>query len=199
MKRISAGGPGFQESIFIAEETIPQRCAVVITNVDNTPNNARRVSMGSTALNYAGIGVSIGGAASGQPCRVVTHGVVSGVVLASVVGIGDGLAVANVTSGGGYCSGYGKLTALRTITPAGTIATSAVTAVTIDAAVGFKGTYALSGYLTSGSISGLAATAVTALSAALTGTAVNTARIIAKALMSGGMGSAIPVMVIGVA
>jgi hypothetical protein len=172
MKRISAGGPGFQESIFIAEETIPQRCAVVITNVDNISNNARRVSMGTTALNYAGIGVTIGGAASGQPCRVVTDGVVSGVVLASVVGIGDGLAVADVTSGGGNCSGRGKLTALRTITPAGVINTSAVVT---------SGTWAA------------------VLSGTLVGVAINTARVIAKALMSGGMGSAIPVMVIGVA
>lgn len=167
LKRIANGGPGYSESIFIAEETIPQRCAVVITNVDNTSLNARRVSMGTTALNYAGIGVSLGGGASGQPCRVVTNGTVSGVVLASVVGIGDGLAVADVTSGGGMASGKGKLTALRTITPAGTIG-----ATTVYSGV-FSGNF--------------------------TGTAFNTARIIAKALMSGGIGSAIPVMVIGVA
>lgn len=158
MKRISYGGFGFKEQVFIAEETIAARCAVIITSNDQD-RTMGHVKTGTTALDYAGIGVTIAGAASGKPCRVVINGFVSGVYLGGDVGAGDGLACCNNTSGGA-ASGNGRLLAARTYTPAGTVGGSG---------------------------------------SALTGTAVNTARIIAKALVSGGFGSAIPVMVIGVA
>ena len=159
MKRVNIAGFGLQEKVFIAEETIAARCSVVITNNDQDPNEAH-VKAGTTDLNYAGIGITIAGALSGQPCRVVQGGgIVSGVYLGGSVGAGDGLACCNNTSGGA-ASGNGRLIGVRTYTPTGTVGGSG---------------------------------------SALTGTATNTARIIAKALMSGGFGSAIPVLVIGVA
>lgn len=190
MKRVNVGGYGYREQVFIAEETIGARCSVVITNTDQD-KTVGHIKQGTTLLDYAGIGISVAGALSGQPCRVVTNGFVSGVYLGGAVGAGDGLACCNNTSGGA-ASGNGRLIGVKTTTPAGSIATSAVVTVTPSIA----GTYGASGYMTSAVVT---ATAVGILSAAIVGTAVNTARIIAKALASGGFGSAIPVMVIGVA
>ena len=159
MKRVNSGGIGLQEQVFIAEETIAARCSVVITSNDQD-SSMPHCKMGTTALDYAGGGVTIAGALSGQICRVVRGGgIVSGVYLGSDVGAGDGLACCNNTSGGA-ASGAGRLIGVRTYTPAGTVGGSG---------------------------------------SSLTGTATTTARIIAKALVSGGFGSAIPVLVIGAA
>lgn len=165
LKRISAGGPGFNESVFIAEEPIGKRCSVVITNIGQVANNPARVSMGTTALTLAGTGVTKAGALSGRPCRVVRNGVVSGVVMFGSVGTGDALCAASNTSGPGLASGSGGLIK-ATYTPAGTIGATTV-------------------------MSGV-------FSGSFTGTSYSVGKVIAKALMSGGIGSAIPVMVIGV-
>lgn len=171
LKRIIV--PGRSEAVFIAEEDIGRLVSVAITN--NSGFN-RGVSLGTTALQAMGVGVSIAGAQSGKPVRVVTMGPVSGVVLTSVVGAGDRLACANNLSGAG-----GRLVGLNTITPAGSI--------TDPHFVGVYGPDAtLSGlaYLASGSyVSG----------ALFVGTSFNTGRVIARALMSGGIGSAIQVYV----
>ncbi len=186
MKRVNAGGFGLREEVFIAEETIGACFSVVLTNNDQDPTRPH-VKAGTTALDYAGGGVTIAGALSGQPCRVVRGGFVSGVYLGGPVGAGDALACCNNTSGGA-ASGNGRLIGIRTYTPGGVINTSAVITVTPSIA----GTYGASGFMTSAVVT---ATAVGVLSGALVGTATNQARIVAKALISGGFGSAIPVLV----
>jgi len=167
LKKITA--PGRKTDIFISDAPIGRCVSVVITNGSELAGQLAsplkpHVSEGTTALTGAGVGVTIIGALSGKPCRVVRGGVVSGVYLLANVGAGDALCAANNTSGPGFVSGAGKLT-LATITPAGFI--------NVNTPV-------------SGIISGV-----------LTGTAFNPRKVIALALMSGGIGSAIPVMVIG--
>jgi hypothetical protein len=93
LKSISHGGPGFSESIFIAEEPIGKRCSVVITNILGKTNWPARVSLPLPTTAGQGAGISIGGALSGLPCRVVTNGVVSGVIVTVAVNPGDALMV----------------------------------------------------------------------------------------------------------
>lgn len=121
-------------------------------------------------------GIAVGGAAlSGKPVRIVTHGIVSGVLTGAIVSAGD--RVTSLTSG--------RIQPLNSITPAGTISR-------VSGSI-----YLTSGLMVSGAISGFIGIGGTALVhqalvsgvdgfrgeiPTLTGTAFNTQRILGKAL-----------------
>lgn len=90
---------------FIAEEPIANLAVICIS----TGGRGIKIAQ-STNQELVG-GVAIGAALSGQLARVVTHGVVSGVLTGAIVSAGD--RVTSLTSG--------RIQPLNTITPAGTI------------------------------------------------------------------------------
>ena len=204
--------------IFIAEEPIGALTSVCLGTA------GKSIKGGSSATQEFVAGISIAGGALSAAIRVVTHGIVSGVICGTLVSAGDRL-----TS---YTSG--KVTPINTITPAGAIS-GLITAVAASVAVSGYISHVsgwlnlFSGAITSGFI-GVDANTRLALSGAqlsglggfeiitqplfqsgggvvtigtqpefqsgaFVGTAFNTARVLAKALDHGGVGSGIRVHV----
>lgn len=180
--------------VFISEEPISNLCVVALGTT------GRSVKIGSSDNQELIAGIAVGGAAlSGKPVRVVTHGIVSGVICGALVSAGDRVTCTNVTSGGGLASGAGKITPINTITPAGTVAR-------VSGSIFLTSGLLLSGALYSGFVGvGGAALIHTALISgvdgfrgeipAFTGTAFNTQKVLGKALDHGGIGSGIRVLV----
>ena len=101
--------PGFRQ-IFIASEAISHLAVVAINET-----GPRYVEVGTNADQALVCGVLYGevtsSLGSGKICRVVTHGIVSGVAIATDVNAGD-----RVT-----CASAGKITPINTIQPAGLV------------------------------------------------------------------------------
>ena len=220
------GRPGTSTAVFVSEEPIGHLASVYISG-------ERKVREGSNAGQAQVAGVAVGETASGKLVRVVTLGIVSGVICGATVAPGDRVTCINVTSGGGLCSGAGKIGLFNTITPTGVISgyisavsgsvaaiSGYITAVSGwvnlisgvgDNLVGITGTsLSVSGVL----LSGLAGVEIIGQpgfrsgaglitidsqpgfqSGGFVGTAFLTARVLGKALASGGMGSGIPILV----
>lgn len=155
--------------VFIAEEPISHLAVVAFGTTGRSVKIAQ-----STNPELLG-GVAVGTVLSGKLARVVTHGIVSGVLTGAIVSAGD--RVTSFTSG--------RIQPLNTITPAGAISR-------------VSGSMLLtSGLLLSGGVSGFVGVTAGALIhetlisgvdgfrgeiPTLTGTAWNTARILGKAL-----------------
>lgn len=181
------------EEAFVSEEPIGQLAAVYIST------GGRSVMEGDSTTQALVGGVALAQALSGKVTRVVTHGIVSGVICGAVVSAGDRVTCTNVTSGGGLSSGKGKITPINTITPAGTI----------DRVSG--SIRVTSGIMVSGATSGYVGLAGTSLInpgglisgidgfrgeiPAFTGTAFNTQRVLGKVLENGGIGSGVRLLV----
>ncbi|MBA7671406.1 hypothetical protein ES703_79564 [subsurface metagenome] len=164
--------PGFKE-IFIASDTISD-----LATVELVVGPGRRVAMGSTTNQHLAAGVARGAVVSGALVRVVTHGIVSGVLTDRDVNAGDRLAIAI----------SGVVTPLNTIAPYaasgsiyGTLASGSV-----------RVPFVSGESLLSGVVSG---SAFIVASGALLGTAFNTGRVVGKALTSGESGLGIQMMV----
>ena len=151
--------PGVRE-IFIASEAISD-----LATVELVVGPGRRVAMGSTANQHLAAGVARGAVVSGALIRVVTHGIVSGVLTDQDVNAGDRLAIAT----------SGVVTPLNTITGSGLISGLLASGAMASGA----GMVGFSGFITSGF-----ATA-----------AFNTGRIVGKALTSGASGFGIQMLV----
>lgn len=213
-----------QKDVFVAAEPIGHLATVCITH------GSREVLEGTTDTQEKGCGVAVGAALSGKLVRVITQGIVSGVVCASSIQAGERVAVANSSGyahASGLVSGHGFITPFNTITPVGTVTrvSGLITAVS-GSVTRVSGSILLaSGLMTSGALSGhigveglalinpgglmsgvtgflgeipIFTGATPVFSGAIptfTGTAFNTARVLGKALASGGMGSGIPVLV----
>lgn len=157
--------PGFRQ-VFIAGEAISHLAVVEISSYgpQYVKSGISGVSGRVAGVLYGAVTSALG---SGKVCRVVTQGIVSGVVCADVIEAGDRVTLAS----------GGRIEAFNTITPlidllSGTIASGAV-------GVDEKGLVG-----TSGLISG-----VTGIRA------INTAQVLGKALASGGLGSGIPILI----
>ncbi|MBA7608863.1 hypothetical protein ES703_16047 [subsurface metagenome] len=158
--------PGVRQ-VFIASEDISHLAVVEISSAgpQYVKSGVSGVSGRVAGVLYGAVTSALG---SGKVCRVVTQGIVSGVVCASSIEAGDRVTLAS----------GGRIAAFNTITPlidllSGTMASGAV-GVDGQALVG-----------TSGLISG-----VTGIRA------INTAQVLGKALASGGgAGSGIPILV----
>lgn len=197
--------------IFISEEPIG-----AITSVCISPRSGGRGIKGGSSLTQEFVaGVSIPGGLSGAAIRVVTHGIVSGVICGAVVSAGD-----RVTS---YTSG--KVTPINTITPVGGISgyflgtakpiSGSVAAPTLNlisgvglaaniVATNAQALAAASGAGAMSGITGIQAPAFTGESytpdggfhsGAFAGIAFATARVLGKALDHGGVGSGIRLLV----
>lgn len=183
------------EEIFISEEPIGHLATVYISG-------DRRVREGETPYQERGVGAVVAQVLSGKLTRVVTHGIVSGLICASAINAGDRVTIASTSGTGltsGLASGKGKITPFNTITPDGSISrvsgflraiSGTFTSAAISGMLGIDGTsLALHQRLLSG-IDGFQGAAPT-----FTGTAYNTGRVLGRALQSGGCGSGIQVMV----
>lgn len=163
--------PGNRQ-VFIASEAISHLATVVYS-----PAGARYVEAGEEASQERVAGVLYGAVTSalgsGGICRVVTKGIVSGVMCAVTVQAGDRL----------VCASTGHIQPLNAILP-----TAASGAIYLAIGSGL-----LSGIFSGfqGPLSGAAIVA----SGADMGTIFNTGRVFAKALASGGAGSGIPILV----
>ncbi len=153
--------------VFIASEDISHLRVIAIHEA-----GPRYVELGRNADQAKVCGVAFGSVSSGGIVRAVTQGIVSGVICALAVNAGD-----RVT-----CASAGYITPLNSITPAGTI--NLVSGV-VGGNVTVQGSDTALGW-TSGLASGITGFA---------GTAFNTARVLGKALASGGAGSGIPLLV----
>jgi hypothetical protein len=180
--------------VFISEEPIGNLAAVYIST------GGRSVKEGDSTTQHLIGGVALGSILSGKLTRVVTLGIVSGVICGAVVSAGDRVACTNVTSGGGLASGKGKITPINTITPAGTIsrvsgslllASGLMTSGAISGHVGVEGTSLINA---GGLVSGI--TGFLGEIPSFTGTAFNTARVLGKVLDNGGIGSGVRLLVI---
>lgn len=129
--------PGVRQ-IFIASEAISHLAVVAINET-----GPRYVEVGTNADQALVCGVLYGGVTSslgsGKICRVVTHGVVSGVALATDVNTGD-----RVT-----CASAGRITPLNSIQPAGVV--SGLTGASHNILSGYAGGI-ISGYATASTI-----------------------------------------------
>jgi hypothetical protein len=134
------------------------------------------VAEATSGQGWRGVGIARGTVLSGQLARVMTHGIISGVICAAAVQAGDRLTAEGNTSGPGLASGPGLVTPFNTITPAGSLGGNSLV----------SGLQAASGI-----ISGIA----TIVSGTFTGTAFNTGRVLGRALTSGGVGSGIQMYV----
>jgi len=198
--------PGRVDEIFIAAEPIGHLASVYICSPGN-----REVKEGTTTNQAQRGGVSIGGAVSGALCRVVTHGIVSGVVCASSVVPGDRLTIANHTgtgmASGTLASGAGKVTPFNSITPAGTITRISGSLVLTSGALisgGVSGHVGLMGknlINPGGMLSGVGGGLLSGIGGflgevpILTGTAFNTGRVLGVGLQSGGIAAPIKMLV----
>lgn len=166
--------PGIRQ-IFIAGEGIANLATVELFQ------GGRQVKMGATGEGHLAAGIARGAAVSGDLVRVITHGIVSGVEIGSgyTVNLGDRLTLAV----------SGKVIPLNTIQP---------TAVS-GAIGGLVSGLTVSGWLTSGDFTAsglvLSGYATIIASGQLTGAAFNTGRVLGKALISGGSGAAIQMLV----
>lgn len=190
--------------IFIAAEGIGDLATIELVAGE------RQVKMGTTGDEHLAAGVSRGSALSGKLVRVITDGIISGVKIASgyTVNLGDRLTIAT----------SGKVRPFNTITPAGAISgyvTGAISgyvpAPVMDLASGLVGggltAQATAGALgwTSGLASGLTGIRAPQFSSGsiasifnsglFAGTAFNTGRVIGKALVSGGSGASVQMLV----
>jgi len=183
------------EEAFVSEEPIGQLAAVYIST------GGRGIKEGDSTTQHLVGGIALARVLSGKVTRVVTHGIVSGVICGAVVSAGDRVTCINLTSGGGLSSGKGKITPINTITPAGSVTrVSGFITLASGALLGTSGLW--SGYIGidgttlfghGGLISGV--TGFTGEAPTFTGTAFNTQRVLAKALDNGGIGSGIRVLV----
>jgi hypothetical protein len=179
---------------FVAEEPIGNLHVVYIST------GGRSVKEGDSTTQHLVGGVAVGGdRLSGALVKVVTKGIVSGVVCGALVSAGDRVTCCNLTSGGGLASGKGLITPINTITPAGTLAGALnlmsglpvlsggalndAIAVTWNPTINKLGVH-------SGVHSGVGDWGGT-----FTGTAFNTQRVLGKALDNGGIGSGIRLLV----
>lgn len=164
--------PGGRQ-VFIASEAISHLAAVVYSDA-----GARYVEAGedATAERVCGIlyGAVTSALGSGKICRVVTQGIVSGVLCGVQVQAGDRL----------ICTSTGHIMPLNAILP--TVGVSGPISLTIASGL-------LSGVMSSfqGPFSG----AVVVASGVAMGTAFNTGKTFAKALASGAAGAGIPILV----
>lgn len=180
--------------MFIATEEVRHLDAVAIVSGANLMGTAgyNYVELGGRAAadicpeRAAGIAFgAYSGTVSGKIIRVVTQGIVSGVICGADVAVGDRLMLASA----------GRVMPLNTITPVGGISGG----VSVNLASGLVGggvtLQATAGALgwASGSASGL--TGVSFVSGRYVGTAFNTARVLGKALASGAAGRGIPILV----
>lgn len=181
------------EEAFVSEEPIGQLAAVYIST------GGRGVKEGDSTTQELVGGVALAQALSGKLTRVVTHGIVSGVICGALVSAGDRVTCTNITSGGGLSSGKGKITPINTITPAGIISrvsgslraiSGTFTSAVISGMLGIDGTsLALHQRLLSG-IDGFRGEVPD-----FTGTAFNTQRVLGKSLDNGGIGSGVRLLV----
>lgn len=176
--------PGFRQ-VFVATEEVSHLCAIAIAY---SADGVNRVDLGEEATQAKAGGIAYGarsGAISGQLIRVVTQGIVSGVILGADCLVGDRLMLASA----------GRLMPLNTITPIGAVSGRIIinlvsggpggglTVQASDTALGYS----------SGLVSGITGALFT--SGAFAGTAFDTARVLGKALSSGLAGKGIPVLV----
>jgi len=203
--------PARVTEIFIAEEPIGHVASVYLSD-------DKKIREGVTAYQERGAGAVIGEVASGKIARVVTHGIVSGLICVAAVSLGDRVTIANASGHGtlsGLVSGHGMITSLNTITPVGSVTAasgiiSLVSGFITLASGALPGTSGLySGFIGidgatlfghGGLISGVtgftgAAPVFSGSVPTFTGTAFNTARVLGKALESGGIGSGIRVLI----
>ncbi|KKN87055.1 hypothetical protein LCGC14_0263250 [marine sediment metagenome] len=163
--------PG-NKQVFIASEAMSDLAVVVYS-----PAGARYVEAGEEASQerVAGVlkGVVTSALGSGGICRVVTDGIVSGVMCGIAVQAGDRV----------VCASTGHIQPLNTI-----LQRAASGAIFVAIASGL-----LSG-VASG-VQGPLSGAIIVASGALMGTFFTTGRVFAKALASGGAGSGIPILV----
>lgn len=175
--------------VLISEEPVSKLATVYISA-------GQRIKEGTTANREAGVGVVLSAVASGKIARVVTHGIVSGVICISSVLPGDRLACAN-SDGPGLASGAGKVVPVNTITPTGTVAAPKINLITGALQSGNAGlALMVSGADSALQFPGGAASGITGVQIpAFTGSGFYTARVIGKALTSGGFGSGIVMLV----
>lgn len=172
--------PARQTDVFISEEPIGHLAVVYLSA-------GRAVKEGTSTTQHLVAGVNIGGALSGKPVRVVGAGIVSGVICAASVAVGDRLTCANVTSGGGLASGAGKVTPLNNVRVSGSILlASGLMTNTSGLISGHVGVQGLSLINPGGLISGITG---------FLGESFNVGRIVGKALDAGNMGSGIRMLV----
>ena len=190
-----------QKLIYVAEETISDLATVCIGT------ESEKIVEGTTAKQPQVAGVAIGQIASGSLGPVLTQGIVSGLICGIAVNQGDRVTCLNnpALSGAGLASGPGLIGPFNTITPAGAISgyvpnisgwinliSGGVASGNVTVGVGFLAS-------TSGLVSGLGGVDIITQpifsSGFFVGTAFNTARVLGKALASGGVGSGIPVLV----
>ena len=95
------------------------------------------VAEATSGQGWRGLGIARGTVVSGQLARVMTHGMISGVICAVAVQAGDRLMAEGNTSGPGLASGPGLVTPFNTITPVGAISgyVTGVISGYIDAAI----------------------------------------------------------------
>jgi len=183
--------------MFVAEEPIGTLASVYLSD-------DKKVKEGVTAFQERARGVVLAAVLSGNLARVVTHGIISGLICASSINAGDRVAIANSSGyahASGLVSGHGMITPFNTITPSGSLTrVSGFITLVSGSLVGASGFY--SGFIgidgTSlfghgGLISGV--TGFTGEAPTFTGTAFNTGRVLGMALQSGGFGSGIRVLV----
>jgi len=93
--------PTGEKNVYVAEEPISHLATVMIGS------DARQIAKATTAGVIKSVGVAIGNAASGGIARVVDRGLVSGLICAFPINMGDRIIAANKTSGPGLASGPG--------------------------------------------------------------------------------------------
>lgn len=174
---------------FIAEEPIGNLCVVAL----GTTGRSIKIAQ-STNPELVG-GVAVGAALSGKLARVVTHGIVSGVLTGDIVSAGD--RVTSFTSG--------RIQPLNTITPTGAISrvsgaillASGLMSILSGYASGHVGVEGASLINPGGLISGV--TGFLGEIPTLTGTAFNTQRVLGKSLdnVASGLGCRVLVAIGG--
>ena len=174
--------PGFRQ-VFVATEEVSHLCAIAIVY---SADGVNRVDLGEEATQEKAGGIAYGarsGAISGQLVRVVTQGIVSGVILGADCLVGDRLMMASA----------GRLMPLNTIQPAisGFIPTGAIGIVSGVLGAGHNILSGAAGGIISG---GATITSAPVFSSGLA-QSLNTARVLGKALNSGVAGAGIPVLV----